>query len=442
MLTVSGSSHRYCDGISRRSFLQIGSLAVGGLTLPDLLRAEQRSGSRKSQRSVIMVYLSGGLAHQDTFDLKPNAPKEVRGEFKPIAANVPGIQISELLPRLARCMDKLILLRSLIGLRDEHSSFQNTTGFTMGETKREGKPHFGSVIAKVQGPRDPIVPPFVDLFPTMQHKPYNSPAAGYLGRAASPVKLDGQDLATMKLQALSLDQLGDRRRLLERIDQWKRDADGRDRTGMDTYYERAFDVLTSRKLVDALDVTREPAGVRERYGRGSPKHLGDGAPMWNDQLLMARRLVEAGARCVTVAYGFWDTHGQNFRHLKQYLPLFDQGISALVEDIYARGLDRDVTVVVWGEFGRTPKINEDAGRDHWSRVNGALLSGGGMRTGQVIGATDATAAEAKEQPIPYRDVLATVYHNLGIDPNGMVYDVSGRPTLILPSENRPIERVY
>jgi hypothetical protein len=442
MLTVSGPGHRYCDGVSRRSFLHIGSLAVGGLTLPSLLRAEQRSGSGKSNRSVIMVYLSGGLAHQDTFDLKPNAPKEVRGEFKPIATNVPGIHIGELLPRLARCMDKLILLRSLVGLRDEHSSFQSTTGFTMNETKRDGKPHFGAVIAKMQGPRDPIVPPFIDLFPTMQHKPYNSPAPGYLGRAASPAKLDGSDLATMQLQALTLAQLQDRRRLLAQVDDWKRDADGRDRTGMDTYYERAFDVLTSRKLVDALDVTREPAALRERYGRGSPKHLGDGAPMWNDQLLMARRLVEAGARCVTVAYGFWDTHGRNFQHLKRHLPLFDQGISALVEDIYARGLDRTTTLVVWGEFGRTPKINKDAGRDHWSRVNGALLSGGGMRTGQVIGSTDATAAEAKEQPIPYRDVLATVYNNLGIDPNGMVYDVSGRPTPILPSENRPIERVY
>ena len=442
MPTVFGPRHRYCDGVSRRSFLQIGGLALGGLTLPNLLRAEQRSAASKSKHSVIMVYLSGGLAHQDTFDLKPNAPKEVRGEFKPIATNVPGIHIGELLPRLSRCMDKLILLRSLVGLRDEHSSFQSTTGFTMTETKRDGKPHFGSVIAKVQGPRDPIVPPFVDLFPTMQHKPYNSAASGFLGRAAGSVKLDGSDLAAMQLQALTLDRLGDRRRLLEQVDEWKRDADGRDRTGMDTYYERAFDVLTSRKLVDALDVTREPAALRERYGRGSPKHLGDGAPMWNDQLLMARRLVEAGARCVTVAYGFWDTHGQNFRHLKQHLPLFDQGISALVEDLYARGLDRTTTLVVWGEFGRTPKINKDAGRDHWSRVNGALLSGGGMRTGQVLGSTDATAGEAKDQPIPYRDVLATVYHNLGIDPNGMVYDVSGRPSPILPSENRPIERVY
>ncbi len=441
MLTLLGRPHRYCDGLSRRSFLQVGGLAVGGLTLPQLFRAEAASG-RRSHRAVIMVYLSGGLAHQDTFDLKPHAPTEVRGEFKPIATRVPGVQIGELLPRLAACMDKLALVRSLTGLRDEHSSFQNTTGYTMGETKREGRPHFGAVVAKVQGPTDPVIPPFVDLFPTMQHKPYNSPGPANLGRAAAPTKLDGQDLAAMKLQALTLGRLGDRRRLLERVDGLRRALDGVDRTGMDANYARAFDVLTSSKLVEALDVTKEPAALRERYGRGSPKHLGDGAPMWNDQLLMARRLVEAGARCVTVAYGFWDTHGQNFRHLKRHLPLFDQGISALVEDIYARGLDKQVTLVVWGEFGRTPKINAQAGRDHWSRVNGALLSGGGMRTGQVIGSTDATAAQAKDQPVHYRDVLATVYNNLGIDPHAMVADVSGRPAPILPSEARPIAKLY
>jgi hypothetical protein len=439
MLTLLGSRHRYCDGLSRRSFLQIGGLALGGLSLPHLLRAESRKS--RGHRSVIMVYLSGGLAHQDTFDLKPSAPAEVRGEFKPIPTSVPGVQFGEHLPRLARCMDKLVVLRSLVGQIDEHSSFQSTTGFPMNITKRESRPHFGSVIAKVQGPADPIIPPFVDLFPTMQHKPYNSPGAGFLGQAAQPTKLDGQQLASMKLNGLTLNELADRRRLLEQVDRLRRSADGADRTGMDTFYERAFEVLTSRKLVDALDVTREAPGVRERYGIGSPRHLGDGAPIWNDQLLMARRLVEAGARVVTVAYGFWDTHGQNFRHLKQHLPLFDQGISALVEDLHARGLDREVTLVVWGEFGRTPKINKDAGRDHWSRVNSAVLAGGGMRVGQVIGSTDASAGEAKEQPIHYRDVLATIYHNLGIDPHGMVQDVSGRPAAILPAEARPISRV-
>jgi hypothetical protein len=442
MLKLLGSPHRYCDGLSRRSFLQVGGLALGGLTLPHLLRAEAGSNGRKprSHRSVIMVYLSGGLAHQDTFDLKPSAPKEVRGEFKPIPTNVTGVQFGEHLPRLARCMDKLVLIRSVVGQIDEHSSFQSTTGFPMNITKRESKPHFGSVIARVQGPADPIVPPFVDLFPTMQHKPYNSPDSGFLGQAARAVKLDGQQLAAMKPD-VTLDQLDDRKRLLGQLDKLRRSADGVDRSGMDTYYERAFEVLTSRKLVDALDVTREAPGVRERYGIGSPRHLGDGAPMWNDQLLMARRLVEAGARVVTVAYGFWDTHGGNFRHLKQHLPLFDQGISALVEDLHARGLDRDVTLVVWGEFGRTPKINKDAGRDHWSRVNSALLAGGGLRTGQVLGSTDATAGEAKDMPIHYRDVLATVYQNLGIDPHSMVYDISGRPAPILPSEARAIERI-
>ena len=441
MLNLLGSRRRFCDGLSRRSFLQVGGLALGGLTLPRLLRAEEQAGMR-SHRSVIMVYLSGGLAHQDTFDLKPNAPTEVRGEFKPIDTSVPGIQVGEHLPRLAAAMDKVLLVRSLVGLQDEHSSFQNTTGYRMEETRRDGKPHFGAVVARAQGPADPLIPPFVDLFPVMQHKPYNSPGPGLLGRAAAPVRLDGSDLAAMKLQGMTVEQLRDRRRLLEQIDAFRRDADRIDRSGLDTYYQRAFDVLTSPKLVEALDVTREADAVRERYGRGSPTHLGDGAPQWNDQLLMARRLVEAGARCVTVAYGFWDTHGQNFRYLKERLPLFDQGISALIEDVYERGLDRDVTVVVWGEFGRTPKINKDAGRDHWSRVNGALLAGGGMRVGQVIGSTDATAAEAKDTPIHFHDVLATVYHNLGMDPNGMVTDVLGRPAPILPSTAQPIARAY
>jgi hypothetical protein len=438
MFTLLGSRKRFCDGLSRRSFLQVGGLALGGLTLPSLLRAEAAAGRGKSERSVIMVYLSGGLAHQDTFDLKPNAPKEVRGEFNPIATSVAGIQICELLPRLSRCMDKVAIVRSITGLQDEHSSFQSMTGYNMSTTQREGKPHAGSVIAKALGPIDPVVPPFVDLFPTMQHKPYNSPKAGYLGRSAAPVRLDGSDLAAMQLQDRSTDELNDRRHLLEEADQLR---PGVDPVAMDGYYQRAFDVLTSRKVCDALDVTREPEKVRDRYGRGSPKHLGDGAPMWNDQLLMARRLVEAGARCVTVAYGFWDTHGNNFRYLKEHLPLFDQGISALVEDLYARGLDRSTTLLVWGEFGRTPKVNKDAGRDHWSRVNGALLAGGGMKVGQVIGSTDATAAQAANDPIHYLDVLATVYHNLGMDPNGLVYDVAGRPTPILPSTARPIEKL-
>src|SRR5262245_44190808 len=440
MLTVLGPGARYCDGVSRRSFLRVGALGLGGLTLPQLMRAEAASGT-KSHKSVIMVYLSGGLAHQDTFDLKPDAPAEVRGEFQPISANVPGVQVSELLPRTAQVMDKVALIRSLYGFIDEHSSWQNLTGFPMGVSQREGKPNFGSVVARVQGPTDASIPPYIDLAPTMQHKPYNTPGPGVVGRRWGPVKVDGDDVTVMREKAVEADRLADRRGLLGQLDQFRRSVDSSDVGGMDTYYQKAFDVLTSSKLVEALDVTRERDATRDRYGRGSPKHLGDGAPMWNDQLLMARRLVEAGARVVTVAYGFWDTHGGNFKYLKQHLPLFDQGVSALIEDIYARGLDRDVTVVVWGEFGRTPKINKDAGRDHWARVNGALLCGGGMKVGQVIGSTDSTAAVARDQPVQYQDVLATVYHNLGIDPHATVEDVSGRPAPILPSTARPIEKL-
>jgi hypothetical protein len=441
MLTLPGPRARYCDGVSRRSFLKIGSLALGGLTLPRLLQAEAAANVARSHKSVIMVYLSGGLAHQDSFDLKPDAPDGIRGEFKPIDTNVSGVQICELLPKLAGMTDKLALVRSVTGLRDEHSSFQNLTGYPMDQAQREGKPNFGSVVARLQGEVDPVVPPFVDLFPTMQHRPYNSPSFGMLGQAAGGVKADGEGLENMKLSRMSESQLQGRRALRESFDDFRRQVDGLEVDRLGTQYQRAFDVLTSNKLVDALDVEKEDPAVRDRYGRGSSKHQGDGAPLWNDQLLMARRLVEAGARCVTVAYGFWDTHGNNFGHLKGNLPVFDQGVSALVEDLHQRGLDRDVTVIVWGEFGRTPKINKDAGRDHWARVNGALLAGGGMRTGQVIGSTDKLGAEAAARPVHYLDILATLYHAIGIDPHTYVADMTNRPVGLLPDTAQVIREL-
>ena len=439
MLNILGPASRYCDQVSRRSFLQVGAWTMGGLTLPGLMRAEAATRT-KSHKSIIIVYLSGGLAHQDTFDLKPNAPAEIRGEFKPINTNVPGIQVGELLPMMSRCADKMTLIRSVVGLADEHSSWQNMCGVGMDTARREQKPHMGSVVARTQGPVDPLIPAFVDLFPTMQHKPYNSPHAGKLGRAAAGVKVDGDEVSVMKNLSVPASQLQDRKSLLATMDAARREVD-QNGSSMETFHSKAFEVLTSSKLVDALDVSKEPAAVRERYGRGSNKHLGDGAPMWNDQLLMARRLAEAGARVVTVAYGFWDTHGQNFRHLKEHLPLFDRGISALIEDIHARGQDEEITVLVWGEFGRTPKINKDAGRDHWARVNGAIFAGGGLKMGQVIGSTDSVAGVAKDDPTPYPNVLATAYHTLGIDPHSMVYDLANRPTPILSSSTQVIPKL-
>ncbi len=439
--SIPGEQNRFCDGVSRRSFLKVGGIGMGGLSLPGLLRAETQSGvsPRSSHKSVIMVYLAGGLAHQDTFDLKLEAPAEIRGEFKPIATCMPGVQISEMLPRMATVLDKVAVLRSIVNLRDEHSSFQNITGFPMAQSQREGKPSFGSVIVRMQGEVNPIVPPFVDLFPVMQHRPYNSPGPGFLGHPFRAARVDGDDLALLKPPAnVPPERFDARRALFNRFDQYRRQVDNADLAGMDEVYRRAFDVLTSDRVAKALDVSREDPRLRDRYGVGSATHLGDGAPMWNDQLLIARRLVEAGARCVTVAYGFWDTHGQNFPWLRQRLPLFDQGISALVEDIHARGLDRDVTVVVWGEFGRSPKINKAAGRDHWARVNSALLFGGGMKVGQVIGSTDKLGGSAASRPIHYLDVLATVYHNLGIDPHAFVSDKANRPVSILPPTTAPI----
>ena len=427
---------QFCDGVSRRSFLQAGSLAVGGLSLTDVLRAEQAAGS-SSNKSVIMVYLSGGISHQDTVDLKPDAPVEIRGEFVPIVSKVPGMLVGELMPKFAEVSDRCAVVRSIVGLRDEHSSFHCLTGQSMGTVQRDGIPNFGSVVSQVLGPTDPVTPPFVDLFPTMKHRPYNSADAGYLGSKFNQVKADGEDLASMKLRFVERDHFQSRRELLRRFDSLRKHADEK-LSGMDEIYDRAFSVLTSSRLVDALDVSKESEATRELYGEGSSKHLGDGAPLWNEQLLMARRLVEAGVRVVTVAYGFWDTHGNNFGHLKKYLPTFDQGISALIADIYDRGLGDDVTVVVCDEFGRTPKVNDKGGRDHWAPVNCAWLAGGGMNVGQVVGSTDKTGAYAEDRPVHFRDILATVYHNMGIDPHMMIRNEVELPVMLLPEDARPI----
>ncbi len=453
MLTLwgPGGSYRYCDGRSRRSFLQLGGLAMGGLGLPGLLQAEAQARGTSptgaevagsSHKSVIMIYLTGGPAHQDTFDLKPDAPEGIRGEFRPIATRLPGVQVCEHLPRIAGLMDKVAVIRSVVGLRDEHSSSQSLTGYPRAQSQREGRPNFGSVIARLQGVVDPVVPPCFDLSPRMQHMPYNIPGPGFLGNAYKPARMEAEDLALLRPPAEVPPPRFDRRRaLLGQFDQFRRWVDNADLGGMDGVYRRAFEVLSSDKVARALDLSREDPRLRDRYGIGSPEPVDDAAPRCNDQFLIARRLVEAGARCVTIAFGSWDTHGGNFDRLRTQLPLFDRGISALVEDLHQRGLDRDVTVVAWGEFGRTPKINKTAGRDHWSRVSAALLFGGGMNLGQVIGSTDKLGGSAANRPVHYQDVLATVYHNLGIDPHAFIRDKADRPVSILPPTAEPIREL-
>jgi len=447
MLSILGRSYPLCDHISRRGFLHIGGLALGGLTLPQLLRAEEQSGVKSSHKAVIMVFLSGGPPHQDMVDLKPDAPPEVRGEFKPMATAVPGIQICEHLPKMAKMMNRLAIIRSVVGSEGHHSAFQCMHGRTQQQQPGGGWPSFGSTVSKLEGPTRPDVPPFVGLSPKMTTGTWAIVGEpGFLGRKYAAFKPNAEGMGNMVLKGVTLEQLGERRRLMNAFDNLRRDfdADG-NLTGADDSTRKALDILTSSRLADALDLEREPSHIRDWYGRGDPKPAGygDAGPLMNDYLLTARRLVEAGARVVTLAYGRWDWHGKphgtTFENAKHHFPVLDQGLCALVEDLRLRGMDKDVTVLVWGEFGRTPKINANGGRDHWPQVSCAILAGGGMKTGQVIGSTDKDAGQAKDRPVHFQEIYATLYRNLGLDlSKRTVTDLAGRPHYLVDDPYQPI----
>ena len=446
MLTILGQERsregRFCDGLSRRGFLRIGGLALGGLSMPQILAAEEKAGIRRSHKAIIMIYLPGGPPHQDLFDLKMDAPAEIRGEFKPIRTNVEGVEVCELLPRLASMMDRLITIRTVVGAVDSHASFQCMTGRLERQQPPGGWPEFGSVLSRLEGSVYPAVPPFVNLAPIMQHRPYNAGKPGFLGVAHAPFRPDGEGKSDLVLNGVALERLHHRKELLEGFDRFRRDVDATGlMDGLDAFQQQAFSVLTSDRLAHALNLGEEDQQTRDRYGYGTPKHQGDGAPRLMQHFLLARRLVEAGVRCVTVSFSFWDWHGGNFSNGRRHIPDLDQGVSALVEDLHQRGLDKDVTVVVWGEFGRTPRINKDAGRDHWPKVSCALLAGGGMRTGQVIGATNRLGEEPEDRPVHFGEVFATLYHNLGIDAaRTTVPDYSGRPHYLVDG-HQPIAEV-
>jgi hypothetical protein len=442
MLTIEGGpKSRFCDGITRRDFLKVGALAFGGLSLSDLLALEAQAGTRSSHKAVIMIFLCGGPPHQDMFDLKPDAPSEVRGEFKPISTNLDGFQICEIMPRLAKMADKYSVVRSLVGARDEHAAHLSYSGYTTAEFIQGKWPCIGSVVSKLQGPTEPTIPPFVNLSPKMDFTGWANPGdAGFLGPAYKPFQPQGQVAQDMALKTISLPRLQERRRLLTELDRFRRGADPLvEGAGAST--QRALDLLTSNKVLQALDVEKEDPKLRDRYGRGNLKNVDDGGPMWNDGILICRRLVEAGVRVATLGYGRWDYHGANFSQCRERLPMLDQGVSALIQDLYDRGMDKDVSVVVWGDFGRTPRINKDAGRDHWPPVSCALLAGGGMRMGQVIGSTTPDGGYADQRPVHYKDVMATLYHNLGIDlSTTTVPGIGERPTYLLDGHS-PVEEL-
>ena len=413
-----GTRQRYCDGVSRRSFLQLGALGLGSLTLPQLLRAEAALGKPSSHKAIINIHLSGGPSHQDMFDLKPNAPIEYRGEFNPIATNVPSLEICEHFPKLAQMADKFAVIRSLVGMFDDHSNFHTHTGFNRRDLQNAGgRPALGSVVARVLGSTEGGAPPFIS---------YNGGESGYLGPVYSPYSPNGGDL---RLNGnLTADRLDSRTNLLRSLDGIRREMDTSGKMeAFDSYTQRAVGVVTSGKVADALDSNKEDEKVRERYGK-------DGR-----NFLLARRLVEAGVRVVTFNWGGWDTHGGNFTTLKRQLPQLDIAMSALLTDLHERGLDKDVTVVMWGEFGRTPRVNSGAGRDHWSKLAMCFLAGGGMRTGQAVGTSTKFAETAQDRPVQLQEVFATLYHNLGIDVrSAQLFDTAGRPQYLV--EKREVIR--
>ena len=436
MLTILGGRQKFCDGVSRRSFLKIGGFAlgsVGGLGLADILQAQEASGNRSSHKAVINIFLGGGPPHQDMWDIKTDAPAEIRGEFKPISTNVPGIQIGECFPRIASMMDKMVPIRSVVGCSGGHDAYQCFTGWRRGAMPSiGGPPSIGSAVAKIQGAVDPSVPATVGLAQKTSHAPWSeSGQAGFLGDAYKPFKPNGEMMADLKLNGITLDRLQDRKALVSSLASAQRQVDKTG--GLNAFTEEAFGVLTSSKLVDALDLSKEDPKVRERYGDGKPyKYQYDGAPTCNEHVLMARRLVEIGVRSVTLSFGRWDSHGANFDLVRDHGGKLDQCVGALVEDLDERGMLDDVTVVVWGEFGRTPKINKGAGRDHWPQVSCALMAGGGMKTGQVIGSTNRLGEHAVDRPVDMQEIIATIYHNLGVNTmSTTLSDPTGRPQYLL-----------
>ncbi|MEK6237077.1 MAG: DUF1501 domain-containing protein [Planctomycetales bacterium] len=425
MLTVHGKTQdSYCDNVSRRNFLKIGALGLGGLTLVDLLRLESAAGIGSSNKAIINIHLGGGPSHQDMFDLKPNAPMEYRGEFNPIQTNVPGMEICELMPSLAGMADKFAVIRALVGSNAGHSSQQTHTGFSKKSLPSiGGRPSIGAVVAKMQG-SDSGAPPWVS---------HNGGGPGYLGATYRPFTSSKGGMTNLTLnRALTADRLQDRASLLTSLDNIRREVDAHGQmTAMDSFTEKAVEIVTSGKVADALDMKKEDPAIIARYGKT------------NQSLLQARRLIDVGVRVVTMngPWGNWDTHSDNFKKLRGNLPKVDEGLSALLWDLERLGKLEDVSVVMWGEFGRTPRVNKKAGRDHWPAVAMAWMAGGGMRTGQMVGETTRYAENAKNRPVHFQEVLATLYHNLGVDSRTAQFiDPTGRPQYLL-EHNQPIREL-
>jgi hypothetical protein len=442
MLKIPGGVARDCDGITRRGFVQAGILGLGGLTLPDLLRTRaSAAGSGETiEKSVVLFWLSGGPGHMETWDPKPDAPKPFRGPFGAISTSLPGVQFGELLPEQARRMDRLAILRTV-----NHGSGDHTKGnhwmltgfegpaFNAPDNEVQRRPSMGSAIARLKVAGRPGLPPYIAV-PNLRGGTDNLfHYAAYLGGYANPFVVESDPNApnfqvkNLRLPGgVTLGRLEDRRRVLEAMDSLRRDAD----VGLrdhDAYYQRAFDMLTGKQVASAFDVGAEPPIVRDRYGRHT----------FGQSALLARRLVEAGVPFVTVNCVPWDHHGtppqlKTEVGANKLIPPFDRAIGALIDDLIARGLYESTLVVAMGEFGRTPRMNKDAGRDHWGNTFSVLMGCGSMRMGQVIGRSSGKGEYVLDRPISPQDIAATVYHHLGIDGRAIAFaDRTGRPTFLI-----------
>lgn len=451
-LTLSGGHQSFCDGVSRRNFLKVGALGVGGLGLADLLRLRgQASPHVSSFKSVIMICLPGGPSHLEMYDMKPEAPVEYRGQFSPIQTNVPGLDICELMPLQAKIADKFAIVRNLTFLQGDHQMHEVYTGFPAAPRaplmSPPQRPAFGSIVSKLSKERM-LLPNYISL----QRHPY-SEVPMYLGTAHAPFEPQGPFLANLELKkGEGRNRLDDRQTLRGAFDHIRRDLDASGQVeSLDYFHRQALEMLTSAKVREAFDVEQEPAPVRDLYG---PDHkfywpYQTGHTWHGSRFLLARRLAEAGVPVITVAEGGWDDHGKVnaaspvgniFERMKEKLPVYDRSIYALLTDIHQRGLDRDIAVVVWGEFGRTPRVNFAAGRDHWVNAGFAMFAGGGFRTGQAIGKTDARGERPVNRGYNPQNVFSTLYHFLGINPDLATYQhPSGRPMHLLDDTNRITE---
>lgn len=445
MLTIRGKSNKLCDGVSRRRFIEVGGLSLFGLSLADLLKQETQAaavGEQRKKRSVILIWQHGGPSQLDTFDMKPNAPVEYRGPYGSIRSSLDGYPISELLPYQAKILDKTTIFRAFTHRNGDHwaAAHWMLTGYlgATGSDRMARNPSMCAVASKLLGPCQPGVPSGVNI----NDGGFGFHGSAYLGLAHNPFRTgeysygneagrlpSGSDRSFTLVDGLTKDRVMNRVSLLSQLDHLRREADAtKTFDSLDEMNRQAQEIVLSGRAREAFDLSKEDKKTREWYGPG-----------WGEQALLARRLVQAGVRFVSLNTGYWDDHGRFKKALDNKMPRHDRAVGVLIQDLANRGILDDTLVITAGEFGRTPRINKDAGRDHWPQAQSIMVAGGGYRHGQIVGSTDAKAEYPTSRPIVPADFCAMIYHALGLKNDDTIPDRNGRPVHLLPTGEVPRE---